>query len=160
MIAQTPNYLRKICKEYEQVENYAEAVADETQMWIMHHRKEIDEGKSAKELDDEGNYINVPPEDLIFITWSEHTILHNTGNQNMLGKHHSAETKRKMSEAQKGEKHPLYGKHHTAETRKKISEAQKGEKHPHFGTHWWNNGEVNIRSKDCPEGFVRGRVKK
>ena len=37
---------------------------------------------------------------------------------------HSEETKRKMSEAQTGEKHPLYGKHHSEETRKKISDSK------------------------------------
>ena len=30
----------------------------------------------------------------------------------------------------KGEKNPMYGKHHTEETRKKLSKANKGEKHP------------------------------
>ena len=29
----------------------------------------------------------------------------------------SEETRRKMSEAHKGENHPMYGKHHTEETR-------------------------------------------
>jgi len=31
-----------------------------------------------------------------------------------------------MSEANTGEKNPFYGKKHTEETRKKMSEAQKG----------------------------------
>lgn len=38
----------------------------------------------------------------------------------------STETRIKMSEAHKGEKHWLYGKHHTEETRKKLSKALKG----------------------------------
>ena len=38
----------------------------------------------------------------------------------------SEETRKKMSEAKKGEKHHMYGKHHTEETRKKISKANKG----------------------------------
>ncbi len=38
------------------------------------------------------------------------------------------ETRKKMYEAKKGEKHPLYGKHHSEETRKKISESHKGKK--------------------------------
>lgn len=38
----------------------------------------------------------------------------------------SIETRIKMSESRKGEKHWLYGKHHTEETRKKLSEAKKG----------------------------------
>ena len=39
---------------------------------------------------------------------------------------HSEESKRKISESNRGEKHPFYGKHATDETRKKMSEARKG----------------------------------
>ena len=39
---------------------------------------------------------------------------------------HSEETCRKISESRLGEKHPLYGKHISEETRRKMSEAQKG----------------------------------
>ena len=39
----------------------------------------------------------------------------------------SEETKRKMSEAQKGEKSWIYGKHHSNETKQKIREANQGE---------------------------------
>jgi group I intron endonuclease len=55
----------------------------------------------------------------------------------------SAETKQKMSEAQKGdkgywygkngEKHHMYGKAHTEETKKKIGEAQRVDKHHMYG---------------------------
>lgn len=38
----------------------------------------------------------------------------------------SEETKRKLSEINKGSNHPMYGKHLSDETRKKISEANKG----------------------------------
>jgi len=51
----------------------------------------------------------------------------------------SEETKRKMSEAHKGEKNHFYGKHHSEEAKRKISEAKKGmiagEKHPLYGKH-------------------------
>jgi group I intron endonuclease len=47
----------------------------------------------------------------------------------MWGKHHSEETKRRISESKKKQLkedgHPLLGKHHSDETRKKISEANK-----------------------------------
>ena len=45
------------------------------------------------------------------------------------GKHHSEESRRKLSEAQKkyvGEKHPMFGKHHSEETKKKLSDSHKG----------------------------------
>ena len=44
---------------------------------------------------------------------------------NAKGKH-SKESIAKISEAHKGEKHHMYSKHHSEETKKKMSEAQKG----------------------------------
>ena len=48
----------------------------------------------------------------------------------MYGKHPSEESKRRMSKAQTGlrtgEKNHMYGKHHSSETKKKMSEAQIG----------------------------------
>lgn len=42
------------------------------------------------------------------------------------GRHHTEETKRKISEAKKGKNNPNYGKHLSEETKRKISEANKG----------------------------------
>ena len=38
-------------------------------------------------------------------------------------------TRKRLSEAQKGEKHHMYGKHHSEETKRKISEANTNGKH-------------------------------
>jgi hypothetical protein len=38
-----------------------------------------------------------------------------------------------MSDAKKGENHPMYGQNHSDETKKIISEAKKGENHPNYG---------------------------
>lgn len=46
------------------------------------------------------------------------------GENNLL----SEKSKRKISEAFKGENHPLWNKHHSEETKKKISKAHKGKK--------------------------------
>jgi len=54
----------------------------------------------------------------------------------MLGKHHSKETKRKMSEIRKGEKNGMYGKHHSKETRKKLTL---------MGYERWKNSEYRKR---------------
>ena len=67
------------------------------------------------------------------------------------GKHLSEETKRKLSEAFKG-------KNKSEEWKKKISDAHKGKPCPSKGSCWFNNGKINIRSKECPEGFVPGRI--
>ena len=54
-------------------------------------------------------------------------------NNPMYGKKHSEESRKKISEALKGENHPMYGKTHSEETKKKMSEAQKGENNPMYG---------------------------
>jgi hypothetical protein len=44
----------------------------------------------------------------------------------MFGKHHSVESRRKISESNKGELNYMFGKHHSVESRRKMSEANKG----------------------------------
>ena len=46
----------------------------------------------------------------------------------MKGKHHSEETKRKISEKVSRENNGFYGKHHSDETKKKLSEIGKKRK--------------------------------
>ena len=41
---------------------------------------------------------------------------------------------------------------------KKAPGSSQGSKNSQFGTHWYTNGEVNIKAKECPEGFRPGRV--
>lgn len=77
------------------------------------------------------------------------------GNKHALGCKRSEEAKNKIAEAMKGNKHAL-GHRHTEETKNKIGEAKKGENNPAFGKHWYNNGKINVMSKECPEGFVPG----
>lgn len=47
----------------------------------------------------------------------------------MSGKHHTEETKKKLSEIKKGTIPWIKGKHHSNETKKKISDKKKGVKH-------------------------------
>jgi group I intron endonuclease len=48
-------------------------------------------------------------------------------------KRHNEETRRLLSEMNKGEKHPLFGKKKTPEQIKQMSERMKGDKNPCFG---------------------------
>ena len=65
------------------------------------------------------------------------------GKSPMYGKHHTDNTREKMSAAQRGEKNPMYGKHHTDNTREKMSAAHRGEKNPMYGKHWhWRKNPV------------------
>jgi len=65
----------------------------------------------------------------------------------------SEETRRKLSEANKGNQWNV-GKVRSEETLRKLSEVRKG-------MLWWNNGVKTIRSKEWPgEGWVRGMKNK
>lgn len=68
----------------------------------------------------------------------------------MLGKKASAETKKKMSEAHKGEKNSFYGKKHTEETKRKMSESHKG----HKPTKEWRK-KASKRMKGSKNPFYR-----
>lgn len=140
----------KFCKDYEKIENYEKAKKDNFKGWCCHHRKGVD--IPTEELQVLDMYYNRPPEELIFLTRSEHITLHNKGNTYFKGKYHSEETKKKLSELKKGNKYAL-GNRLSEETRKKIGMAKKG-------TRWFNNGEKCVRAYECPDGFVPGRIKK
>lgn len=150
-------YAKKFCAEdISLIQNYEQAIADNTQTWECHHRLEI-QGKfinSPKLLKKCGLYDNVPAWQLIFLTKSEHRRLHMFGNTNRRGKRHSTEARRKMSEAHRGK--PTWNKGkigvYSAETIKKISKTISG-------THWWNNGIVCKQAKECPgPEWQKGRL--
>ena len=168
--------IKLFCKDdISLIENYDKAIADKTQVWHCHHRRETI--FSRKDLIEIGEYYNRPAAELIFLTKSEHHRLHNLGKNVsaetrqklseankgkpscMKGKHLSEEHKWKISEALKGENSQWFGKHHSAETRKKLSKANKGKNYWTKGTHWYNNGVKCIKAKTCPEGFVPGRIR-
>lgn len=154
-------------EDISKIENYDLAVNDKTQTWDCHHRLEI-QGQfrnSPSLLNKCGLYYSVPAWQLIFLTKSEHVKLHGIGKpfcgekNPMFGKHHSAETRKKMSLSQSGERNHMFGKcgywsgkHLSKETRKKISEKAKcrapvSEKTrkkmsmSHIGKSPWNKGK-------------------
>ena len=113
---------KKYCSDdISKIENYEQAIADTTQTWVIHHQLELtldgEPALTSKQLKMHDMYYHRPYYELIFLTDAEHRKLH---------MHMSEETRKKMSEAKKGEKHPFYGKHHTEENRRKISESLKG----------------------------------
>lgn len=62
------------------------------------------------------------------------------GGKGSIGYTHSIESIKKMT----GENHPMSGKHHSVETKKKMSEAQSGEKHPFYGKKFSKEHRANI----------------
>ena len=138
-------YFEHYCDSLENVENYETAKKDNFKGWNCHHRLETHTSDGERRLVDItvaelkalGMYWHRPAKELIFLTKAEHNKLHKKGNSYMLGKKHSDETRRKMSESQKGK--------HIGNTASK-------------GMHWYNNGKINKLCYECPEGFTPGRL--
>ena len=193
-------YYKRYCKDIENVENFEKAKADNFKCWDCHHRLETHTSDgdrrevdiTRKELVALDMYLSRPAEELIFMTRSEHIILHNHSiergkkiSKTKIGQHHSDETKRKLSISHNGKhlseetknkmskalKGRSFSKEHknkisealkchtvSEETKNRISEKSKGNTNTK-GRRWYNNGKINVMSKECPEGFVPGMLK-
>ena len=175
---------KQYCKDFENIENYEKAKKDDFKGWLCHHRLEThtSDGErrlvdiTVSELQALDMYYNRPSSELIFLTRNEHKSLHKPSDETKKkisdarkGKKSSVESKKKNSEAHKG-KHlseetkkkisdARKGKPKSTETRKKMGAAKKGNSYAK-GMHFFNNGKINIRAKECPDGFVPGRIKK
>ena len=85
--------------------------------WIAEYRRR---GKAEYNIADGGTGGNLGEEVARLISEA------NRGNQNHKGKHHSEESRKKMSEAHKGRPSYWRGKHLTEEAKRKSSESHKG----------------------------------
>ena len=175
-------YYKRYCKDIENVENFEKAKTDNFKGWHCHHRLEThtSDGErrlvdiSMDELKALGMYYNRPAEELIFLTSSEHNAFNKGRPGPNKGKKFSEEARRKMAEAKKGKPSNKKGKKLSEEARRKMSESQKG-KHlseetrrkmraanriKNIGRQWYNNGKINKRCYECPDGFVPGMLRK
>lgn len=125
--------ISKQCKRYckddiSLIENYDKAIADHDHMWECHHRDEIKTlpsgivvYRSTADLKESGRYYKCPANELIFLTESDHMLLH---GQN-------PKTKMKISTTLQGRPspkknkpgHPAYNKGipQSSEVKQKVS---------------------------------------
>lgn len=139
---------KSFCRDdYTKIENYKEAVNDNTQTWELHHRNEFtldgEFAHTANELKKMNMYFKRPANELIFLQRSVHKSLH-AKNRKI-----SEETRKKISDTLKGHcvsdesrlkmkingGHTSYwkGKKMSDEARKKMSDAKKGKSGPMKG---------------------------
>lgn len=85
------------------------------------------------------------------------------------GRKCSEETKQKIRTKHLGKKMPegfseklskrMKGRKFTKEHRQKIAISLKGKPKEYLNdSHWYNNGKENYRGRECPSGFVPGRI--
>ena len=100
-------HLKQYCKDYQNIENYEKALADNFVGWECHHRLQTwtSDGErrlvdiTADELKALDMYYNRPAEELVFLTTTEHSSLHKKGKQ------FSEEHKTKLSDSWDYDKH-------------------------------------------------------
>lgn len=138
---------------------------------VIHHLRDTEEQRKYNdehyelwgfEVDEDGNEHFEYGKYVVFWTKEHHDEYHSGSEETLYkrskslkGKHHTEETKKRLSETHSGEGNPMYGrrgelcpmygrrgtlnhnygKHRTDETKMKISNAQKGEKHWNYGGH-------------------------
>lgn len=111
------------CTDYENIENFQEALNDEEELWIPHHKLEM--FFTMHELMKMGRYIDIPARELILIKRSEHNAnaflhkSHRIANEKKKCRKQSASSNEKRRKALAGKKRPK-------EIGDKISASKKG----------------------------------
>lgn len=110
---------KKYCSEdISLIENYAQAALDATQIWDIHHRKEIDENKSRTQLKNENLIYARPASELIFLTHSEHISIHQKHKM-------TDEYKSYLSDKFSGENNPQFGVEWSNDRKARLSNTRK-----------------------------------
>lgn len=127
------------CEDFSNIEGYKEALENPNIEYHCHHRLEIQEDKvlSVKELKELNLYYNRPASELIILTKQDHLKLHSKARHREYTEGRKQYFKRPHVDKELASRHKSeawdYDKHFTTETRKKISEACKGEKNGFYG---------------------------
>ena len=131
---QTP---QKLCMEdISLIENYNKAIADTTQIWDCHHRRESVYTKA--QLIEIGEYYNRPAAELIFLTHKDHMLIPHAGKidgwkragkSNSGRKHNISEDgHRKLSENGKIQGQRNKGRHLTEQQKQHLRKINLGKK--------------------------------
>ena len=141
------------CEDISLIENYELAINDTTQIWVCHHRNEINENTilSKQELIDKDLYWKRPASELILMPKSEHSSLH--CKIIMKGRKKSEEHKKKLSEAKTGKKLGPW----SDEQRRKLIGKRCGKNNPMYGKTTVTNGieKIVVDTDKIPEGYTR-----
>ena len=123
------SYLRRICKDIQNIENYDKAISDKVEKWECHHRMEIQPDGTTltkKWMIEHYIYYNVDACMLIFLPIAEHRSIHHKNKKVYL------ETCRRISNAQAGKKIKL-----SSEFGNKFYE--------HYGLHYIDNRKLYMK---------------
>ena len=119
--------LKRLCKEYWLIENYDEAVNDKDNIWVCHHRREVQDGFriwKKEELIKIGQYYDREPNELIFMKRSEHIPLHNKAIDPKTKKPCSVRNTKGNKNGMYGKKGANLGKKFSIETCNKLSNSK------------------------------------
>lgn len=170
-------------EDVSKIENYEQAVKDNTQTWHCHHRAEILPcgTYSRGDLIKHRLYYQRPAAELILLTRSEHHKLHRQANKVKRNGPYSEISRKRMSLSRKGKptwnkgKKGIYSKE-TCERMSSAASTRVGEKNGFFGKshncetkskisttksrqRWFTNNVVETMATECPgEGWARGRL--
>lgn len=169
------NTRRKVCQQFELVENYDKALAANFNKWILHHR--LGEQVDTKILKELGLYYDRPPQELKWVTLSEHIGIH---NKQLSRRQHRDSWRQALSRALKGKRRSAEVRKNISlgalkrwkskEEREKQSERAKAACTPDVvarirkakvGRIWWTNGKDEKCQRESPgPDWTRGRMKK
>ena len=151
-------YWKKVEKIYEENESFPKKVVKERN---LHHK--FPRSFSKKD----GVDIDNDEDNLVSLSLADHFRVHfylwkcsKKGYRGMMAKAFVFMRKKMVKYASDEAVEQLAKDYETS--MKEAAEANKGKRRSEEakkGLRWFNNGKINKRSKECPEGFVPGRVK-
>lgn len=142
--------VKQFCKDdYTKIKNYDLAIADKNDTWHCHHILELtldnEYAHSRAELKRLGMYFQRPYFELIFLKSSEHRKLHTSSLSDI--------TRAKLADSAK---HNWTGRHHSSETKAKMSKMRMGHVGYNAKKRAFTDGVKNVFAHECPAGFRPG----